>query len=42
MDCPRCGTKMEGRVCPNCGFPVIQLRLKIAKHGWNVRKNGGK
>ena len=24
MDCPRCGTPMEGGVCPNCGFPVIR------------------
>ena len=28
MDCPRCGTRMEGGVCPNCGFPVIQHRRK--------------
>lgn len=25
MDCPRCGTPMEGGVCPNCGFPVIRI-----------------
>ena len=25
MDCPRCGTPMEGGICPNCGFPVIQI-----------------
>ena len=29
MDCPRCGTPMEGGVCPECGFPVIQIvRIK--------------
>ena len=22
MDCPRCGTPMEGGICPECGFPV--------------------
>lgn len=25
MDCPRCGTPMEGGVCPECGFPVIRF-----------------
>ena len=28
MNCPRCGTKMEGGVCPNCGFPVTRFRKK--------------
>lgn len=22
--CPRCGTKMDGGVCPECGFPVTK------------------
>ena len=26
MDCPRCGTRMEGGVCPECGFPVLRKR----------------
>ena len=26
MNCPRCGTKMQGGVCPECGFPVNQIR----------------
>lgn len=25
MDCPRCGTPMEGGICPECGFPVIRI-----------------
>ena len=25
MDCPRCGTPMEGGICPECGFPVIRF-----------------
>ena len=25
MDCPRCGTPMEGGVCPECGFPVLRI-----------------
>ena len=25
MDCPRCGTPMEGGICPNCGFPVNRI-----------------
>ena len=28
MNCPRCGTKMQGGVCPECGFPVNQIRKK--------------
>ncbi len=27
MQCPRCGTMMEGGVCPECGFPVLRLIL---------------
>ncbi len=26
MNCPRCGTPMQGGICPNCGFPVNRLR----------------
>ena len=25
MNCPRCGTPMQG-VCPNCGFPVTGVK----------------
>lgn len=25
MDCPRCGTPMEGGICPECGFPVNRV-----------------
>ena len=28
MTCPRCGTKMEGGVCPECGFPVTRYYRK--------------
>ena len=28
MNCPRCGTPMEGGVCPECGFPVNRMRKK--------------
>lgn len=28
MCCPRCGTKMEGGVCPECGFPVTRYCKK--------------
>lgn len=31
MTCPRCGTKMEGGVCPECGFPVTRYRRKSNK-----------
>ena len=33
MDCPRCGTRMEGGVCPECGFPVLRqiLLSKVQK-----------
>ncbi len=27
MDCSRCGTPMEGGVCPECGFPVIRIAM---------------
>lgn len=27
MDCPRCGTPMEGGICPECGFPVIRIMM---------------
>ncbi len=26
MNCPRCGTPMQGGVCPECGFPVNRVR----------------
>lgn len=26
MNCPRCGTPMQG-VCPNCGFPVAGVKV---------------
>lgn len=33
MTCPRCGTKMEGGVCPECGFPVTKyVRKRNRKH----------
>ena len=25
MNCPRCGTEMEGGVCPECGFPELRV-----------------
>lgn len=28
MTCPRCGTKMEGGICPECGFPVTKYCRK--------------
>ena len=31
MNCPRCGTLMEGGVCPNCGFPVNRIARKKTK-----------
>ena len=24
MECPRCGSMMEGGICNNCGFPVTK------------------
>ena len=32
MTCPRCGTEMEGGVCPECGFPVTRYRRKTAAY----------
>ena len=32
--CPRCGTEMEGGVCPECGFPetaIKGIRLRRAR-----------
>ena len=26
MECPRCGAEMEDGICPDCGYPEIQLR----------------
>ncbi len=31
MDCPRCGSPMEGGVCPECGFPVIRIVMEEQK-----------
>ena len=31
MTCPRCGTMMQGGVCPECGFPVTRYRRKKSK-----------
>lgn len=28
MNCPRCGTPMQG-VCPNCGFPVTGVKVRV-------------
>ena len=33
MNCPRCGTPMQGGVCPECGFPVNRLRMAKKKRG---------
>ena len=38
MDCPRCGTRMQYGVCPNCGFPVNRMRRKSRK---NMNKRFG-
>ena len=35
MNCPRCGTPMQGGVCPECGFPVNRHTKKLTKE----RKN---
>ena len=24
MDCPRCGSTMDGGICPECGFPIAR------------------
>ena len=32
MNCPRCGTPMQGGVCPECGFPVNWLRIEKKKN----------
>ena len=31
MDCPRCGTPMEGGICPECGFPVNMVTMDEKK-----------
>ena len=31
MECPRCGTPMEFGICPECGFPVIQIAVEQKK-----------
>ena len=31
MDCPRCGTPMEGGICPECGFPVNRITMDEKK-----------
>ncbi len=32
MKCPRCGTLMQGGVCPECGFPVTKYSRKRNRH----------
>lgn len=27
MNCPKCETPMSGGVCPECGFPVTQIKM---------------
>ena len=36
MECPRCGTKIDSLPCPNCGFPVFRIKVRIRQH---IRKN---
>lgn len=31
MDCPRCGTPMEGGICLECGFPVNRIAMDEKK-----------
>ena len=31
MDCPRCGTPMDGGICPECGFPVNRITMDEKK-----------
>ena len=41
MDCPRCGTRMSGGVCPECGFPVNTvkgMKVKRAKRKIGYRR----
>jgi hypothetical protein len=33
MYCPRCGTLMQGGICPECGFPINRARKKKNPHG---------
>ena len=33
MLCPRCGTMMQGGICPECGFPVNRAKKKAASKG---------
>ena len=34
MNCPRCGTPMQGGICPECGFPVNRLRMEKLLQGF--------
>ena len=38
MNCPRCGTPMQGGVCPECGFPVNRLRMAKKIELKNMKK----
>ena len=40
MNCPRCGTPMQGGICPECGFPVNRLRMEKKKT--EIEKNFNK
>ena len=33
MNCPRCGTLMQGGICPECGFPINRAKKKKKPHG---------
>ena len=37
MNCPRCGTPMDGGVCPNCGFPVTANLRRKRRIGLRLR-----
>ena len=36
MDCPRCGSPMDGGICPECGFPVNRITMEEKK--WRLQK----
>ena len=31
MECPRCGGKMLGGVCEDCGFPITSVKMIVWK-----------
>lgn len=31
MECPRCGSLMEGGICNNCGFPVTMNPFSVSR-----------